>query len=85
MRTSGGSLECQQFLPERLSETTAELGQQRGQHEMRLGAGDLPLRNPAGLPYGAVGAQLATELFLGAVQFLPEEFQRLPPAAPSQG
>jgi hypothetical protein len=66
------SLQRQQFSQYSLMEATTELGQELRQHEVRLGAVDLHLRDAASLPHGQVGAQLATDLFSGTVPFLLE-------------
>jgi hypothetical protein len=66
------SLQCQQLSEQGLVEPTAELGQQLGQHEVLLGAIYLHLGDPAGIHHREVGAQLATDLFIGTMQFMFE-------------
>ena len=67
-----GGLERQQFVHQGRVDPAAELGQHLGEHEMPLGALDLDLPNPAGIHHGQVGAQLATDLFIGTVQLMFE-------------
>ena len=67
-----GGLDRQQFVHQRRVDPTAELGQHLGEHEMLLGAIGLDLRDPAGIHHGQVGAQLATDLLIGTVQFMFE-------------
>ena len=69
-RCSG--LERQQFVHQGRGEATPKLGEYLGEHEMPLGALDLDLRDPARIPHGQVGAQLATDLLVGTVQLLFE-------------
>jgi hypothetical protein len=68
-----GGLERQQFVHQRRVKAAAELGQHFGEHEMPLGAIALHLPNPARLPHRQVGPQLATALFIRAVQLRFEE------------
>ena len=49
-----------------------ELGEQLGEHEVRLGTVHLYLLYPAGIHHRQVRAQLATDLFIGAAQFMLE-------------
>ena len=69
---SGGGLKCQQFLQYRLIEPTAELGKEFRQHEVLLGAIHLDLPNPTRIHHGEVSALLATDLFIGTMQFMFE-------------
>jgi hypothetical protein len=71
-RHGSGSLERQQFVHQGGVDPRAELGQHLGQHEMPLGALHLHLPNPARIHYRQVGAQLATDLFIGTVQLMFE-------------
>ena len=68
----GRGLDGQQFRKQRFIQATAELGQEFGQHEVRLGTVHLHLRDAAGIHHGQVGPQLATDLFIGTVQFMLE-------------
>jgi hypothetical protein len=66
------SLQRQQLREQGLIKPTAELGQEFGQHEMLLGPLDLHLPNPTRIHDGEVGAQLATDLFIGALPLMLE-------------
>jgi hypothetical protein len=65
-------LQRQQFIEHGLIETTAELGQELGQHQMFLGPVHLSLRNATRIHHRQVGAQLAADLFIRTVQFMLE-------------
>jgi len=65
-------LDGQQLLEQRFIEATAELGQQLGEHKVFLRAIHLHLPNPARIHHRQVGPQLATDLFIGTVQFMLE-------------
>ena len=71
----GRGLQRPQFLPPGFLQATAELGQALGQHQVVLGAVPLHLGAATGIPDRQVGAQLATALFLGTVQFRLEKLQ----------
>jgi hypothetical protein len=67
-------LDRQQFLHQRLIEATAELGEHFREHERLLGAIHLDLGDPTGIHHRQVGPQSATNLFIGAGQFMFQEF-----------
>jgi len=69
----GGGLERQEFLHHRRVKAAAKLGQDLGEYAMPLGAIDLDLPNPAGLPHSQVGPQVATDLFIRTVQLRFEQ------------
>ena len=64
-------LQSQQFLEQRFIQRLLNWSGVR-QHEVRLGAVHLDLRYSAGIHHRQVGPQLATDLFIGTVQFVLE-------------
>ena len=65
-------LQRHQVLEQRFIQATTELGQELGQHEVCLGAVHLHLCDTAAIHHRQVRAQLATDLFIGTVQFMFE-------------
>jgi hypothetical protein len=72
----GRGLDGHQFLHQWRIQTAAKLGEDFGEHKMRLRAIHLDLPDPTGVHHRQVGPQPATDLFVGTGPLMFQQFQR---------